>query len=177
MSKFKSLKVGEVLSETQYYKVEKVQGNRAQLINSNGDSIVLNDGYIDNLLSSASQFEEIKKVTRTELAEKFIANARVAMTVMFHKKVDPKQVTANVAGIYSQLSMGLTEAAFQKKVKAVLDLKGEERVMVGRHYGDVDVNGRVSFVDMNVSVGNPNRLVDPRTIDYLIVGGVKYELK
>lgn len=177
MSKFKNLKVGEVLSETQYYKVEKIKGNQAQLLTANGDSIVLNDEYINNLLSSATQYDEVKKVTRTELAETFLANARVAMTVMFHKKVDPKQVSESVSSIYGELNLGMTEASFQKKVKAVLDLKGEERIMVGRHYGSVDVNGRVSFVDMNIDSGNPNRLVDPRTIDYLIVGGIKYELK
>jgi len=177
MSKFSKLKVGEVLSETQYYVVEKIQGNQAQLLNDNGDSIVLNNGYIDNLLSSASQYETVEKVTRTQLVEKFLESARVAMTVMFHKKVDPKQVTTNVASIYGELNMGMTEAQFQKKVKGVLNLKGEERVMVGRHYGSVDNNGRVSFVDMNIKTGNPNRLVDPRTLDYLIVNNIKYEVK
>ena len=177
MSKFSNLKVGDVLSETQYYKVEKIQGNRAQLQNDNGESIVLNDGYIDNLLSSANQFDKVEKITRTALAEKFLEFSRVAMTVMFHKKVDPKEVTQSVSSIYGELNMGMTEAQFQKKVKNVLNLKGEERVMVGRHYGNVDVNGRVTFVDMNVTTGNPNRLVDPRTIDYLIVDGTKYEVK
>lgn len=177
MPKFRNLKVGEVLSETQYYKVQKIAGNQVQLTNEAGESIVVNDGYVDNQLSSATQFESTEKITKTKLAEVFLANSRVAMTVMFHKKVDPKQVSENVAGIYKDLGLGMTQSDFEKKVKGVLNLKGEERVMTGRHYGTVDVNGRVSFVDMNIESGNPNRLVDPRTINYIIVNNVKYQLK
>ena len=177
MTKFSKLQKGEVLSETQFYKVSKIAGNQVQLINGNGDSIVVNDGYVNSSLSSATQFDETKKVTKTELAEIFISKARVAMTVMFNKKVEPKQVSESVSNIYDDLNLGLTKKDFENKVKAVMNLKGEERIMTGRHYGTVDVNGRVSFVDMNIESGNPNRLVDPRTINYLIVDNVKYEVK
>ena len=55
--------------------------------------------------------------------------------------------------------------------------------MVGRHYGAVDEFGRIHFVDMEIerditkSYDNRMRLVDPRTIKYLIVNNVKYILK
>lgn len=177
MSKFKNLQVGEVLSESQYYKVEKVQGNKVQLATEEGSSIVVDSGYVDKMLQSATQFETTEKITRTEMAELFVSNSRIAMTVMFNKQLAPKAVTDAISGIYSQLGLGMTQADFTKRVKGVVNLKGDERVMTGRHYGGVDVNGRVSFVDMNVQSGNPNRLVDPRTINYLIVNNVKYLIK
>lgn len=177
MAQFKKLVKGEVLSESQYYKVEKIAGNKVQLVNAEGKNIVVNDEYVNNSLSSAQQFEETKKVTKTELAEIFLQNSRVAMTVMFNKKLDSSKVTASISAIYDKLSLGMTQAAFTKQVKAVVNLKGDERVMVGRHYGNPDVNGRVSFVDMNIDSGNPNRLVDPRTINYIIVNNVKYIIK
>lgn len=177
MSEFKKLVEGEILSESQYYKVEKIAGNKVQLVNGDGNRVVVDNEYVNNSLSSASQHVETKKVTKTELAEVFLQNSRVAMTVMFNKKLDNAKVTDNISTIYSKLSFGMTQADFTKQVKAVVNLKGDERVMVGRHYGNPDVNGRVSFVDMNVDKGNPNRLVDPRTINYLIVNNVKYLIK
>ena len=76
----------------------------------------------------------------------------------------------------------MSEDAFKKAVSKAIDLKGEERTMVGRHYGTQDANGRVSFVDMEVETKASGydarmRLVDPRTLNYLIVGGVKYVVK
>lgn len=177
MSEFKKLVVGEVLSESQYYKVEKIVGSKVQLINGEGNRVVVDNNYVNQSLSSASQFTETKKVTKTELAEIFLQHSRVAMTVMFNKKLDNKKVTESISTIYSKLGIGMTQADFTKQVKAVINLKGDERVMVGRHYGNPDVNGRVSFVDMNIESGNPNRLVDPRTINYLIVNNVKYLIK
>lgn len=177
MSEFKKLEVGEILSESQYYKVEKISGNKVQLVNDEGNRVVVDDKYVNQSLSSASQYSETKKVTKTELAEIFLQNSRVAMTVMFNKKLDNKKVTDSISTIYGKLSFGMTQADFTRQVKAVINLKGDERVMVGRHYGSPDVNGRVSFVDMNIEKGNPNRLVDPRTINYLIVNNVKYIIK
>lgn len=177
MANFKKLVVGESLSETQFYKVEKIAGNQVQLVNENGDQIVVNDDYVNKALASASQFESTEKVTKTRLAEIFFENSRVAMTVMFNKQVDPKKVSENVSSIYDQLGIGMTKQDFEKKIKAVMNIKGDERVMVGRHYGGIDVNGRVSFVDMNVTSGINTRLVDPRTLNYIIVNNVKYQVK
>lgn len=183
MSKFKNLKVGEVLSEAQYYKVSKIVGDRVQLTNDAGEAIVVDSSYVDNILASAQQFDSVEQVNKTTLAELFLANARVAMTVQFNKKVKPEDVTKGIVDLYDDLGIGMTKAGFSKKVKAALNLKGEERVMTGRHYGSHDVNGRVQFIDMNIDKAagkdydSRQRLVDPRTINYLIVNNVKYELK
>ena len=73
------------------------------------------------------------------------------------------------------------EAAIKKAVKH--GLEGEERVMIGRHYGASDDFGRVHFVDMEVvkdaskDYDTRMRLVDPRTLQHLIVNNVKYNLK
>ena len=183
MSKFKSLVVGEVLSETQYYKVEKIAGNRAQFLTDNGDRVVLDESYVNNLLASAQQFEKTEKVTKTALAEIFMKNARVAMTVQFNKQVKPEDVSKGIVALYDKMGIGMTKADFTKQVKKALNLKGEERVMVGRHYGTTDVNGRVHFIDMNVDKAagkdydTRQRLVDPRTLNYIIVNNVKYQVK
>lgn len=177
MAKFNSLSVGDILSESQYYKVEKKVGDKVQLKVDNGESVVVDSGYVESQLSSAGQFETTVKLTRTEMAELFVSKSRMAMTVMFNKQIKPKEITEAISGIYDKLNLGMTHADFTKRVKGVINLKGEERVMRGRHYGSVDVNGRVTFIDMDADPKNPSRLVDPRTINYLIVENVKYIIK
>lgn len=183
MPKFNQLKVGGVLSETQYYKVVDIKGDKVQLQNDEGTNIVVNDGYVENALNAADQFTKTEKVTKTKLAEIFMSYPRIAMTVNFNKQVKPEDVAKGIIDVYDDLGMGMTKADFGKKVKAALSIKGEERTMIGRHYGSKDVNGRVHFIDMNVekAVGKDydtrQRLVDPRTINFIIVDNVKYQLK
>ena len=183
MTNFKDLKVGDVLSETQYYKAEAISGNKVQLVNDNGDKCVVDSEYVRKSLSSAIQFESIEKVTKTRLAEIFLENSRVAMTVNYNKQVEQKAVVDGITEIYSNLTMGMTKEDFGKKVTKVLNLKGEERMMVGRHYGSHDINGRVHFIDMMVEKDGKKdydtrqRLVDPRTLNYVIVNNVKYLIK
>lgn len=180
---FSKLKSGEVLSESQYYKVVKTQGDKVQLVNDEGSNIVVNKDYVENCLSSASQYSSEEKVTKTKLAEILTSNARQAMTVCFNKQVKPEDVQKKLSALYKDFGLGLTQEDYDKKVKAALNLVGEERVMVGRHYGSPDVNGRINFVDMTLERDSSKtydtrlRLVDPRTINYIIVNNVKYKLK
>lgn len=181
MTDFKKLNQGEVLSETQYYKVAAfLPAGYVGLINDKGDKIKVDANYVNSSLSSSAQFEKEEKVTKTRLAEIFSENKQLAMTVNFNKKVDEKDVVEGLASIYGNLKVGTTEVQLKKEIKKALNLKGEERTMVGRHYGSHDVNGRFHFIDMNidkkegVDYDSRQRLVDPRTLNYVIVGGTKY---
>jgi len=53
-------------------------------------------------------------------------------------------------------------------------LNGEERVLTGYHTGSQDEFGRIQAVDMDITTGMPNRLVDPRNLNWLVLKGVKY---
>ena len=183
---FKNLKKGEVLSETQYYKVVKIAGNKVQLVNDNGENIVVDSGYVNNCLSSSVQFEDTQKITRTELAELFINSARTAVTVNFNCKVKEADVKKALHALYANKGGKiLSEADYKKKVNAEVKkaISGEERTMIGRHYGSQDDFGRIKFIDMNAardkskSYDTRHRLVDPRTINWIIVGNVKYVAK
>jgi hypothetical protein len=177
----KTFKPGSVLSETQFYKVDSIVGNNVILVTDSNEKIQVSKGYAETLLDSADDFTTVEKITRTELVEKFLTSTRVAMTVNFNKKVDEAAIRKDIISLYPNKGGKLiSEADFTKKVKQIIDLKGEERVMRGRHYGIQDANGRVSFVDMDLPSTDPTarkRLVDPRTLNWLIVNGVKYEVK
>ena len=53
---------------------------------------------------------------------------------------------------------------------------GDERTMIGRHQGVQDDFGRLQFTDMEAT-GSPLKQVDPRTVEWSIIGNVKYVLK
>lgn len=187
MTKFKDLKVGEKLSETQYYSVEKIVGEKVQLKPDSGSSIVVDKGYVENFLTSSTQYEKEEKISRTEAASMFLSSPGVVMTVNYNKQVKEKDALDAMVSIYpNKGGKMLSEADFKKKAKDIISsvITGDERTMIGRHYGSVNEFGRVNFIDMQekkddtkADYDSRTRQVDPRTINWLIVKGVKYTVK
>lgn len=183
MSKFKKLEIGEVLSETQFYTVAKKKGNKVQLTTDSGENIIVSESYVNDMLSSAAQFTKTEKVTRTELTQHVLNSPRIAMTVHFNKQVKEIDVKKALYGLYPNKGKIISQKEYEKQVRSALNLKGEERVMKGRHYGSTDQNGRIHFIDMALgtkgtgSTDSRQRLVDPRTLNWAIIDGVKYEVK
>jgi hypothetical protein len=181
-ARFSKLKGGEVLSEQQFYTVEKITGNRVTLRTDAGTKIEVDSAYVNKHLQSASQYTSKQECTRTFAAEIFMASTGRAITVNYNKQVKEDDVAERMLDVYNTSPTATkARANFKKAVKEAL--VGEERTMVGRHYGEVTNMGRVQFVDMeayaDTSSNYDNRLrqVDPRTINWLIVDGVKYIVK
>jgi len=180
-TKFKELKAGDKLSETQYYSVVKISGNRVQLKNGLGQDIVVDNGYVEDCLTSGNQFTEEKSINKTELSKLFLENPNVVFTVSFNKQVKESDVIKEIQEAYESSTPKEFETKLKKAVKN--GLNGEERVLVGYHTGVQDEFGRVSSIDMNIEkdpskdYNSALRLVDPRTLNYLILKGVKYKVK
>lgn len=186
MTKFSNLKVGEKLSEVQFYSVVKIVGDRVELKTDAGKSIVVDKGIVESYLTSASQFTTEVSILRTEMAALFLSSPGVAMTVNFNTQVKEKDALDAMAAIYpNKGGKMLSEADYKKKAKEILSsvITGKERTMVGRHYGSVNEFGRVSFIDMEIDkedgkdYDTRTRQVDPRTINWMIIRGVKYTVK
>lgn len=184
MTNFKDLKKGAILSESQYYTVEKVVGNQAELKTDQGENIVVSEDYVKTLLVSADQYTSEKKINKTEAAQMFVANPSIVLTVSYNKKVDEKQVKKDIYDLYPNKGKFISEADFKKKVDSAIKgiVEGEERVMKGRHWGELNEFGRVQFIDMEIerkpgNFDNRQRQVDPRTINWLIIKGIKYLVK
>ena len=185
-TQFKNLKQGTVLSEAQYYKVEKVVGDKVQLATDSGESVILSKDYVENLLIAADQYTTEKIVNKTEAAQIFLASPGVALSVNFNTKVDAKIAKDAIKALYPNKGGKITsQADFDKKVnEAIKDVvEGKERTMIGRHFGELNDLGRVNFIDMEVekdktkSYDNRQRQVDPRTINWMVIKGVKYTVK
>ncbi len=118
----------------------------------------------------ATPFQKEEKLNQTDLIRKIEENQRIAMTVNFNKQVDEKTVADKVEGMIKEGKVP-TRRTLLKRVRELL--VGEERTMVGRHSGAKDDRGRLHFTDMDKGP----RLVDPRTINWAIIDGVKYVKK
>jgi hypothetical protein len=186
--KTNQIKKGSILSETSFYVVKEVNTRDITVVDDLGNEITIGLPYVEKILASADIFETEEKKTMTELAELFIGSPRIAETVAFMKKdvaktkkaydleknTKIKEITEARVGDVPRLLGELIEHPLSKSIP------GELRVMKGRHYGNIDELGRITFVDMEIVNTDPTaklRQVDPRTIQYLVVQGVKYSLK
>lgn len=174
-TKFKQLEVGEALSEVQYYKVVKVAGNKVQLKNTANEDIVVDSSYVESCLISGKQFEKEEKISKTDLTNVFLNNPNVVFTVSFNKQVKDTDVVKEIMEAYEGSTPKTIEAAIKKAVKK--GIEGEERILTGYHTGTQDSFGRVNVTDMNITTGHNLRLADPRSLNWLILKGIKYIVK
>jgi hypothetical protein len=183
---------GQILSEINYYKVDSLlpDGN-VSLVTDNGDKVTISPDYLDNYTNSGDVFEVEEEKTMTELSEIVLANARLAMTVAFYKKDQEKGKKAFDAEKKAKIDE-IQSASLKTAADLLNDLienpitrtiKGELRVLKGRHNGHLDQLGRIHFIDMDISIDSSKdydvrkREIDTRTIQSVIVNKVKYKLK
>ncbi len=173
--------------KTERDSVIKVAGERVQLRTDGGENVVLDRGYVESLLSSASQYEKEEVKTKTEMANLFLSSREVAITVNFNTQVKEKDAVDQLKDIYPNKGGKMSsEADYMKKVSEIISsvITGKERTMVGRHYGSQNEFGRVNFIDMEIDrdmtkpeYDSRTRQVDPRGINWMIIKGVKYKTK
>lgn len=184
-NKVQHLKKGSILSETSFFTVREVKVNGTVVVtDEHKNEITIGSPYVEKVLVSADYFETEETKTMTELADLFINSARIAMTVAFYKKDKAKGVRVYKAE--KQAKIDEIQNARVSEVPNLLNdlienpiskvIPGEFRVMKGRHYGNMNDLGRIEFKDME-DTSSIVKQVDPRTIQYLIVNGVKYNLK
>lgn len=188
MTQFSNLTKSTKLSETQFYSVKQILTDKVVVTNDFGQEIELSKPYVEKLLISSDQVTDTKQMSRSDLINLFLTSINVICTVNYNKKVDEKEVQKQLCALYPNTGGKiLSKSDFEKAIKKHLAgaLTGEERTMVGRHYGRTDEFGRVKFIDMEAEGGydetkdydSRTRLVDPRTLNWLILRGVKYEVK
>lgn len=160
--------VGAVFSRHSFGTVvSKAMGRAFRVRNQTGFEWEVSSDIVAQEFSFADQVEHEEEVSRTRAIEILTENPRTAMTVVFHKAVDPAEVATALEGGKGKDS----DRAWKARVKAAL--AGEERTMVGYHTSDWDEHRRLKFHESGVGP----RLVDPRTISLLTVDRVRYTVK
>lgn len=182
---------GSILSETSFFIVKGVKPNAIAVVDDYGNDIDIGNEYVEKILSSADIYDKEEKKTMTELADILINSPRIAMTVAFFKKDVAKSKTAYNKEVQEAIdkvrnaNLSVVEGMLRNLVENPISkvIPGELRVMKGRHYGSIDDLGRIQFVDMEQTKETGKdydtrlRQIDPRTIQYIIVGGTKFLLK
>lgn len=154
--------------------------NQAVMIrNEAGDEWSIDAALVQAEFYTADQFEKVEELTRTQMVELILGNPRIVMTINFNKKADPKDLKDYVATLLEEVKKG-GKVPGPRKLSGELKkaTAGAERTMVGRHSGTTDDFGRLNFTDVeNLASNGGLRQVDPRTVNWCIIAGVKYILK
>lgn len=176
--KFELIKPGDHLSEVQYYKVTHVEQDRLTVQNERGYKIEVTKGVIEEGMHSASQYTSEEKVTRTQLCEILERAGDTVFTVCFHKKIKEKDVSESVLAALEGADFEDAKA-LEKIVRSTLKtaLQGTERTLVGYLIQTEAKMGRSEVIDLEAQGSHRLRLVDHRTIDWIIIKNVRYSVK
>ena len=164
---------GEWCSSVIYNKVKRVDEHYVHVDNQYGLGYMVEKSLMEGESWSASQFDQEKKVTRTELCEILENAADTVFTVHFKTKATEARA--------KELLGGLTAADLQdaKKMRGIAKdiIEGQETTIVGKLNNTEPKMGRSSVTDLNAPQGNNYRLVDHRNIQWIITKNVKYSAK
>jgi hypothetical protein len=165
------LKGGHKLSRLSYVTVVDNFGSSVLVRNEQGVEWSIGASIVEAECFSAHEFSKTETMTRTELVAKFNEVGRSVYTVNFNKQPkleDAFDAIANRGEIKSnkELKKLLTES-----------MKGEPRTLVGYTVSrDVSL-GRSMVVDLEQTGDDRIRQVDPRSLNWVICEGVRYEVK
>lgn len=161
------IQVGSMFSRHSFGTVIGIRGDMVQLRNAKGYEWEIGKNIVAQEFSFADQFDNEESVSRTRAIEVLTEHSHTAMTVHFNKAPDPKAVA-------EALKVGQGRMSDREWNKLVAtQVAGEERTMIGYHTNHFDMHRRLEFHETGVGL----RLVDPRTINWLIVGRTKYTVK
>lgn len=170
----------------QYSEVTSVNGKSVDVKTEQGDSLTYRGILDQDTIYSADHWNEEQEVNKTTLEEVFRSNPGRIMTVFYYKKPDRNKIIEQIAELYpNKGGKLLSEADYIKAARQIADdvVRGDGRLIRGRHYNTLGAGGRIYFVDMDEE-NKPEkdydtrmRLVDPRTIQWIIVNGIKYILR
>jgi hypothetical protein len=169
----KKVKVGSVYSRHSFGTVTDIAGDTFTVQNEKGDSWQIGRTILEKEFSFAEQFDSEETVNRTRAIEVMVENPQTAMTIHYNKapEVADKDGKIGVATALKNGQGAMSDKEWKKLVAT--QVAGEEREMIGHHFGAFDEHRRLHFVES----GKGPRLVDPRTLNWLIVKRVKYTVK
>lgn len=181
------IKGGEYYSRLSFGKVVSKSNHSLTIQNDKGKDWTIDGGIVENEFYIHGQFTTEEAVTRTEMIEKLREATRIVFVVNYNKQVKSEEVLKTICELYPNKGGVIkSEKDFTAAVKAELGrlVIGEERTLIGYHTGSTDDFGRFRVIDLeqpkDVSDSGYDkrfRLVDPRTLNWLIVNNIKYKIK
>ena len=175
------LEEGNVLSRVSYMKVISVDSNYITVRNENGMQWTISKGIVADECRAPDHWSREEKVTRTELARMLSEKVRdQAFVVRFTKQASAKRAREQLDKYEEERGADSTDTQRNKRRSAVSKevIKGEERVLRGHLTEAEPFMGRSTVIDLDEDPKkHPQRLVDHRSIAYLVFDDVKYTAK
>jgi hypothetical protein len=137
--------------------------------NALGGSWIMSKDLLARDAWSSDHFSQEVKTGMTELAAILTQCRDTIFTVSFKKKVDLSEIEANLKKINFNDAKSIK--SLQKRVT-----EGENREITGYLTNVENDLGRSLVIDLNVQGKSQFRLVDHRTINWIIFKNVKYSL-
>lgn len=175
MKKSDTLKLypGDHWSRSSFGKVVSAGPNEVVVENDQGVRWSIDPPLFESEFTTANQFAETKKVTRTEMVNQIVSSPRMAMTIFFHKKPEHTELVDFVEQLCAK-GQKMSRRSLSAALKSAT--AGAERTMVGRHFGTTDEFGHIQFLDVESS--SPGlKTIDPRTVEWATIDNVRYQLK
>ena len=162
-----ALKAGDFLSRISYMRVLGVDGDSVEVENKDGFRWSVSKSILEAEACAADQFTTERKVTRTELARILEQDVRDSVfSACFTKLPDPRDQEALLDGA------DISTTAKRRRLAKELTV-GKERVIFA-HITDTHEMGRLPVHDLEAK---GERLVDLRTVKWVVFGNTKYEVK
>ena len=171
------LKIGDKFYRVVHYEVTGIEGDSVHTKSDTAGRSTISKGLVENSAYTTNQYVEVKKVTRTQLAQKIETLGHAAFKVIFKKQVAVNDVADGLSG-----ADVTTQAKRRKVVKNLME--GEERVIHARLHRTEDFDasmelGRYRVIDLDELFKHGDesrafRLIDTRTITELIVDNELY---
>ncbi|NVB40990.1 hypothetical protein G6O69_24330 [Pseudenhygromyxa sp. WMMC2535] len=173
------LKAGDYLSETQYYKVKEVLDGKIALENERGFGITVTNRIIEEGMYSSGQFNDTVTLSRTALCEVLEGAGDSIFTVNFNKQAKEKEVVDEILGAVDELGSDPDPKVLTKRIKAAVKkgVSGQVRTLIGYLVQTEAKMGRSQVIDLEAPGKHRYRLVDHRTINWLVLKNVKYVVK
>jgi len=181
-----NISIGDYWSRFSYGIVIDTNGQNLRIKNEDGFEWNIANHVVEQEFTFHNKYEVTEEVTATKLEEIFRNSVRIITTVCFNKQPKQSDVADKIKDLYPNKggAVGIkSKSDFEAEAESIAKLVtiGEERIIIGRHYGKAGSGGRVQFIDIearfNDDADKGFRQVDPRQLNWIIVSGVKYILK
>ena len=163
---------GDWFSKTFYFKLAKI-GSDCEFVNQLGEQYKISRSIVNNFMDNSLTYNEVVRVTRTEMVSILENVGDRAFTVCFNKKIDDKVVREKLKKIDLRR---LTNEAYMLNLAEEI-LTGEESTITGHLLKSETLMGRSAVINLNAERQPAYRQIDHRTIKELITGNKRYILK
>ena len=174
---FNRLAIGDWFSTISYTKVVGIgsdnDGEYAEVENQHGDNYLLYKEVIELESFSGSQFNQIVKTNRSNIEKILRTSGKDIFTINFMTKPTEERAREILSGVSEK---ELREPSSLRRIAKDL-VSGRESTITGYLLDQESMMGRSLVIDLNLPAKENIRLVDHRSINWMIFRGVKYVVK